>query len=726
MTKQRISKFFGLFAILLTGIVLAAAQDKNKTEPGEKTAEDQTDEILVVKTELIQTGVGVFDKNGKFVDGLDQDDFELRVDGKPVTISFFEKFRGGENKSTNRKESNRASVSIAPEISSSAPLGRTFIFVADDFHLSFPSQKRTRDLINGFIEKEMLPNDYVAIVSTSGKIGFLQQFTNDPMVLRMAAERIKNARLYSGADRSHPPMSEYEALSIDRWDREITDIFVKLLAREMPGTAYDILVSHVQSRARTILFQTAQANLSTFSILEQAIRNSGQLPGRKVVFFISDGFLLDQSNTDASFYLRKITDAAARTNTVIYSFDAKGLEAGMPESTSAGDIMSSAGFRVQSGERFELQDALSDLANSTGGKFFRYTNDLKGRLSDAISEVSAYYLLAWDPEFDSEKSDKLKRIEVIVRNRPELRVRMQTGLIDEAPKSASSKAKKSPKQKDLPVAETELKNALFKPVPAQELPTFLSANYIDVPDKGGFLSIYTQIKYDFADFETDGKTAIAKYDLLGLIYDSEGRKAGGFSKILTVSQNAASLNEENLPQLFYNHQLQLKPGLYQIRIAARGNKSARTGSAAQWILIPDLASGQLAMSSLIIGEFAPVGVKTDSASIELTDVLKSGISVDRKFARSSKLRYLGVLYNSAKSSETSQIYIQTQIFRGEKLEASSSTSPASSGEIDSTRIHFAAEIPLENFDVGRYLLVVKVEDRAAKTTVERRVSFEIY
>src|SRR6185436_7946661 len=111
--------------------------------------------------------------------------------------------------------------------------------------------------------------------------------------------------------------------------------------------------------------QAAAINRGTYSTLEQAVRSSSQLPGRKTVFFISDGFLLDPSNSDSSYRMRRIIDAAARTDAVIYSIDAKGLEAGFPEGTTGSSLV---GFRVQSGERFERQDGLNLVAAETGGR----------------------------------------------------------------------------------------------------------------------------------------------------------------------------------------------------------------------------------------------------------------------------------------------------------------------------------------------------------------------
>ena len=56
--------------------------------------QDQTD-VLRVFTELVQTDVMVFDKEGHFIDGLKKEDFELRIDGQPKPIDFFERIVAG-------------------------------------------------------------------------------------------------------------------------------------------------------------------------------------------------------------------------------------------------------------------------------------------------------------------------------------------------------------------------------------------------------------------------------------------------------------------------------------------------------------------------------------------------------------------------------------------------------------------------------------------------------
>ena len=56
----------------------------------------ETSDVVRIDTELVQTDVMVVDRKDRFVDGLSRDQFQLRIDGKSVPITFFEQvgYRG--------------------------------------------------------------------------------------------------------------------------------------------------------------------------------------------------------------------------------------------------------------------------------------------------------------------------------------------------------------------------------------------------------------------------------------------------------------------------------------------------------------------------------------------------------------------------------------------------------------------------------------------------------
>src|SRR4030095_3027118 len=142
-------------------VIVAASFAVNAQQP-----QKPQDDVLRVNTELVQTAVTVVDKNGKFVDGLGREQFELTVDGKPRPITFFERVTSG----TPREQqlATRGNAARAPATPAAAVVpGRRIVFFVDDLHMSPDSMNRTRQMLKRFLDDEMTPKDTVAIVSAS-------------------------------------------------------------------------------------------------------------------------------------------------------------------------------------------------------------------------------------------------------------------------------------------------------------------------------------------------------------------------------------------------------------------------------------------------------------------------------------------------------------------------------------------------------------------------------
>jgi hypothetical protein len=256
----------------------------------------------------------------------------------------------------------------------------------------------------------------------------------------------------------------------------------------------------------------------------------------------------------------------------------------------------------------------------------------------------------------------------------------------------------------------------------------LTVNYADLPNEGMVLAAAMQIGSNAVEFTQEGNTAKANIDLLGIIYDSNGKREGFFRKLLTVDTSVSALSKSERQNIFYNYQIKLKPGLYQMRVAARDIKSGKVGNAVRWVEIPDLSSRRLAMSSLMLSEQKKSEAAQKENDITKLASLELPLSVDGRFDRSSQLRYLVYVYNaSLGKTRTNQINItvQTQILRGGNIAIMDSTLPVSTEGQDPMRVGFAAEIPLNTLPAGRYELKVIAKDQTAKSSTMQRVAFEI-
>ncbi|HET6669092.1 MAG TPA: VWA domain-containing protein [Pyrinomonadaceae bacterium] len=686
---------------------------------------DQT-EVIRVFTELIQTDVLVFDKDGHFKDNLRREDFELRIDGKVKPIEFFERVAAGSANEETQIAAARGSVRVGTK-GKPVPLdrGRTVLFYVDDLHLDLAGAKAARRVITRFIDAEMSQNDEAAVTSASGQLGFLQQITDNKTVLRRALERL-TPQPYRIQDQQQPPMSEFQALRIDGFDRDVTGFYVDAVRRENPMISQQTAEAMVQSRASQILTQAAHITRSSLVGLESLVRSASALPGQKLLFFLSNGFFVNDSRSDVRDRLQRITSAAARNGVVIYSLDARGLVSALIDAST--DAPFDPSFRLRRSESAEItasQDGLHSLAYDTGGRTIFNTNDLGPGLKKALDETSVYYLLAWKPDQDKPSSSKFRRIEVKLINKPDLVTRVRRGFFDLEPPAAAAVNDQSKKTADKK-AESELWKAIAAAMPNQGLPFSLSLTYIDTPEKGPLLSTAMQVPSEFLTFNVvDGKSR-SVVELAGAIFNDKGQVGARLNQRLTVTAPPPDASVPPPKNFSYTFPIHLAPGLYQGRFGVRDVTSGKTGTAHAWIEIPPLVPGEVQLSSLHIGERTSAPVTNASVSPD-SPIEGVSLSIDHYFRSSSYLRFLVFVYNAARASDAKpDLALQVLLLRdGQPVVTTPLKKLTNEGAPDLNRIPYAAEISLADLPSGRYLLKVNVIDRVSKRSASQETPIEI-
>ncbi|MDX6528525.1 MAG: hypothetical protein QOH41_815 [Blastocatellia bacterium] len=702
----------------------------------------QSDDVLRINTDLVQTAFTVVDKNGRFVDGLDRSQFELTVDGKPRPISFFERVTAGSDREA--QLAVRHDPSAAPAKMPAIPpsvRGRTIVFFIDDLHLSPDSMNRTKQMLRRFLESEMGSKDSVAIASASGQIGFLQQFTNNKVVLDAAMGRLTPVPYtVQGFGTGSTKMTEYLALSIQnsKSDNKVQAFYMgeclkqNMPPKNMPG--YSTLVAalktlcenEVKNSARAVLMQAGSITTNTYASLESLMRSSARAPGRKLAFFISDGFLTDTGINGPNLpeKLDRIIDAATRAGVVIYTIDARGLGAGgVVDADNSRPMIGSADPGLQMamiGEVSAYQNAMNALAGDTGGRALRNQNYFDRWVGKVLDETSNYYLLAWRPDKDEEKAPKFRHVKVTVTGHPELTVRAPRGYVEGptvADTAAVSPTEKAPGNQKAKTPEAALGAALSDYYPSSSLPTLLSLTYLNTPKNETVLTSSIQIGNRGLNYGEDGKQP-ATIKLAGVILNDKGKIASSFKNQLNL--NPLNSGESAASGVIYNHHTPLTPGIYQVRVAARDEKSGRVGSAMQFVVIPDLASRQLNTSSVLLGGQVLENARNKDAGPQIQ------LSVDHRFSRRTRLGYWMFIYNAKRDQAGApNLTAQTHVLRDGQVVLASPQRKLNQSGSDPDRIPFGEEMALQTLAPGRYDLRVTVTDSIAGTSVTQTVDFEV-
>lgn len=705
--------FISALILLVVWSALALGQEQ-------KPAQNQSDDVVLIETTLMQAGVTVLDKQGRFVDNLKAEQFEVRVDGKPQTISSFERVAAGSSEERAKLETARgakASPASAKYSSALPDQGRVALFFLDDLHMTPESIVRARKVIQHFIDKEMGQNDVAAVASASGQLGFLQQITQNKTVLRTALSRLKPRQVTAG-DGQIPVMTEYLAKAIAvEGSRDVLETYVQALVRD--GIRRTIAEKLVLERARSIHQIATETTKNTLRSLNSMIRAVSPLPGRKLIFFLSDGFLLSLSDTDTGDMLYNIIDSAVRSGFVLYTMDSRGLATDLwldAESPLPADSSATA-LRATRGEMTASQEALYLLAEQTGGRALLNTNALTGALSKTLNETAAYYIVAWRPSENDQKGGKFHRLEVTVKDRPDVVVLVQRGFLERASMATATRSdgKKATKPGE------ELNAALSAALPIRELPAELSLSYLSSQKEGAIMTALLSVPLNALGLAQADDLAL---EVQGYVVNLEGKIGSRFSERLSAkaAAQASSPSQATRQHILYRHQVKLDPGIYQVRAAVRDANGKRVGSAAEWIEIPDLKSGQLMLGSLVIGE-RPAET---SAPLSAENFV-SERNADHRFTRDSNLRFMAFIYNAARGAQSAppELEMQIQVLREDKPVFTDDWRKVDLAGQDLARIAYGGELGLDTMSPGRYVLQLTVNDRVAKIKTSQRASFTI-
>ncbi len=733
------NKLIFALCVLILAVFPTSAQQQPNPSP-------EPIDVIKVDTNLVQTTVTVLDKSGNFVDGLRQEDFQLKVDGRPVTVTFFSRVTAGSANERSQLEALKKGQATPASSVETQVRGRTIVFFIDDLHLSASSVNKTREVITNFITTQMGSNDRVAIASASGQIGFLQQLTDNKSVLKAAIARLYH-KPYVIQDIEQIGMTEYSALRIDSGDKDAISYYANEWLKSTKfntvggpvgppsgggavassagasstrtsgsGLSREIAERQVKERASMMLRQAQTITASTLAGFENLLRTVSQQNGRKLAFFISDGFFMNDRNTGFTNKLRELIDTAVRAGVVVYSLDARGLVSSTDVSSNRIDPEGKLA-RSNIGELAASQDAMNALAGDTGGRALFNSEQLSNAVDRALKETSEYYLLAWRPEVEDQKGVTFKKVDITVAGRPEVSVRLPKGYL--ANTSVVSTATTTPATKPSPTdkpADADLKRALTAPVSLDFIPITVSASYIDAPDQGAIVTAGVQTLATALDYGSDGKQAAV--DVAGVILNDQGKTIETFRTRLTVS---AVPNEYTTRDtgVVYNYKVKLQPGLYQLRAAVRDEKSGKVGSSTEWIEVPDLTKKQLALSSLLLRSTRK-GENANNANPQF--------SVDHHFSRSAQLSFLMFIYNASKNSTAAKpdLTAQVQVFRnGASVISTPVRTLSMEGMTDLAHIPYAGQFPLESLPTGLYEIQITIADRVAKTSASQRMKFQI-
>lgn len=661
---------------LAAGVVLGA-----QGAPQESTIQPP----VTFRSEInyVEVDARVLDAQGAFVPGLTAADFQVMEDGKPQKVDAFS-FINIPVERQARPLFAKAPIERDVADNITGYDGRVYIIVLDDQHTHPLRSQRLKAAARQFVQRYMGANDTAAIVYTSGRSDVAQEFTNSQRRLLASVDKFMGRKLRS--------------TTLERLDEE---------ARTRGTRQQGDRIDDPFDQERAMMARTTLDSLRNLSNYLAGI--SGR---RKAIIYFSEGVDYDiydifSTSGGASAVLQASRDAVAaatRANVSIYGIDPRGLGAGSddlievqdtPQDASLNLGLSSFGNEVQ-----RSQDSLRVLSNETGGFAVVNRNDMATAFERVVADNSAYYLLGYYSS--NEKRDgRFRKIEVKV-TRPGLSVRSRKGYV-----AARGRADTKDDGRTAP----ELRAALSSPLPTSALPLALAAAVFKGGDGKGAVVISTLMAArDLELVEKDG-TFNNNLEVVVTAADYGGKSFPGDRATLTLALKPDSVQRLRAGGFRILNAIDLPPGRYQLRVAAREANTKRAGSVTYDLDVPDFSKEKLSISGLALTSATSGLIPTARPKDPLAKMLPGPMTTYRDFVQGDELALFAEIYDNTKQPHKVDIEASLRAEGGQAVFQTREERDSSELAGGPGGYGFMARVPLKDVPPGLYVLRVSGKTR---------------
>jgi VWFA-related protein len=385
-----------LLTILLMMTTVAAAQQQ---PPNRGVFSDS------VRIDVVNVEVFVVDKEGRPVFGLEREDFELVVKGRPMEIS---NFFAPSPASTAKADA----ASLAAESVEVPPPPRHIVVFVDHTNLQPARRPAVMAALRALIQERLASGDRVAIADYDSRVEVLSNFGDGPAAHLSAIDSLDR----SGAS-TFQTHTEFNRI---------------LRCMEVQCTEPDLIFDQINVYARELRHR----NRILLAHLESVIGSMSGLPGRRSLLIVGDGIAVRPGESLYAIYQRRysgedrvvryrfeanrhslnreideMTDLANARRVTLYALDSGGV-VGMPLSMSSTAV--SATQMVDQSIDFvrdnNYSSSMQRFATNTGGRVIYNPSD--ETLQDVRQDFDTAYSLGFTP--DHEPDDTTRDIKVRV------------------------------------------------------------------------------------------------------------------------------------------------------------------------------------------------------------------------------------------------------------------------------------------------------------------------
>jgi VWFA-related protein len=719
MQRLNLSKPAQICGLALV-LVLAPITRAQKTQ--------EADDVVKVKSNLVNIDVIVKDKKGKYISDLKPEDFTLTEDGVAQKVEFFDAPLA-------RTETRKPPGETPAEAPQPVPATATRNFVAlvlDSQTTDITNLKPVREGAIKYIREQVTEADAVAILSVTNGLQMLQPFTQDKAQLIASIEKWGS-----------PDSKNFEQRDLAENIGKIREFLdsatsVPITSNAAGSAAARIMIARnvLQQfiRLRTALsLQQARPVLAALAAIAEGLR---PIPGKKTLVLFSQGFV---TPAVLDWQVQSTIDIANRANVAIYIIDSAGLRASAPASGSLVPssplggvsaitnqeqrIRGVGGETVFDNVRQEGQsreyDILYRISGDTGGKFLKGNNDIGLGLERINQEIQSRYTLAYrstNQNFDG----TFRKVKIEVR-RSDAQITSRSGYYAIPPEEV---VLLSPADKKL--------LASFDGAQANPgLPLSLSLTPFRTREGLYTVPLAIEIPPSAVKFERKGDKQSMQLEVLGVLKASDrmlSRLGGNFDVNLSTNDYSQILNEN----IFYRQDMQLAAGEYTIDLIVRDKQSNKITARREQFVLPE-PNTEFATTPVVLSRYVEPASQLPPNPADFPDVFVHGKqlirpSAARQFKAGDNLIMYLAVYNPANSNETGKPLVRVTVRLMKDGQPATKFFDFVLTDIQNQpvpHLAFAEYLRLAGLAPGRYQAMIEVKDMVTRKFTKQEASFEI-
>jgi VWFA-related protein len=536
-------------------------------EPAAERTFGESVEVRVVNVDVVVT-----DRDGQPVQGLDAEDFTVYEDGRPQPITNFYRVEG-----PRLQASGQEGWEV---IGADSSFRRRILLLIDNNFITTPDRDRALVVLQGYLDQKFDGSYEWSVVAVGDDVRVLEPFTPDKLRVRAALDRVRGLPTFGTRYRI-----ERNLLNDPVRTRRAQRASSSSAGEFTEGEGLENFQSALRFESKFSVASTLQAFERTSAAMVQAFRAYGNLPGNKVLIWITGGVPmlpeygfqgegtagtsggLSDKDTDLRQYqteLRKTVDSvsyeANAAQFKVYPVKVTGLESPSvqndPSYRSSGATFSETALSSMV-ETDDNDSAQLSLALGTGGLYLTSNNTLDN-FERADRDTTSYYSLGYRP--DRAEDGQMHRVKVETRI-PGLQVRSRTAYVDLSP-------------------EQKLEMVLATPLPFPREKGTLPVS-LDIENRGqGEVLAVAKLPSARLTFLPEGDFFVGHVKIYLTIHDREGNLVDLISQQQDVRFPTAQKEDALAGEFRYGLKFRLKDkGDYVVSVTLRDEATDEIGTA---------------------------------------------------------------------------------------------------------------------------------------------------